>query len=95
MSNPVNPGTNKVPQSLFALSLKPSSPTSFPLAYGDNIWDVVHEGSCLAELTEAIGQFDQHTINELFAMLIIQLQQLIPPPETHVEFTDEFTEEFQ
>jgi hypothetical protein len=94
MSQPLNPNTNKVPQSLFPLSLKPSSPTSFPLAYGDNIWDVVQEGSSLAELTEAIGQFDQHTINELFAMLIIQLQTLIPPPETHTEFSDEFSEEF-
>lgn len=91
MSNPVNPGTNKVPQSLFPLSLKPSSPTSFPLAYGDNIWDVVHEGSSLAELTEAIGQFDQHTINELFAMLILSL---LPQPSTHVDFTEDFTDDF-
>lgn len=91
MSNPLNPNTNKVPQSLFPLSLKPSSPTSFPLAYGDNIWDVVQEGSSLAELTEAIGQFDQHTINELFAFLILSL---LHQPSTHVDFTGDFTDDF-
>lgn len=91
MSNPVNPSTNKVPQSLFPLSLKPSSPSSFPLAYCDNLWDVVQEGSSLAELTEAIGQFDQHTINELLAYMILQL---MPQPSTHVDFTDDFTDDF-
>lgn len=93
--NPIKPGTDKVRINLIPLTLQSSNPGDYPFAYVDNLWDVVQEGSSLGVLTEAIGQFDQHAINELFAMLIIQLQQLIPPPETHVEFTDEFTEEFQ
>lgn len=67
MSEPVNPSTNKVKQSLFPLSLQPSSPTSFPLAYGDNIWDVAEDGSSLAEQMGEEGQYDQHSINESLA----------------------------
>ncbi len=73
------------------LSFKPSSPSSFPIAYGDNIWDIAQDGSALAALTEAIGQFDQHTINELFAIILLRL---LPQPSTHQDFTDDFTDDF-
>lgn len=91
MSNPINPSTEKVRQVYYPLSLKPSNDEEFPLAYADNLWDVVHDGSALAQLTEAIGQFDQHTINELLATLIISL---LPQPSTHRDFTDDFTDDF-
>ena len=91
METPIKPSTDKVPQRYYPLSLVPSNDEEFPLAYADNIWDVVQQGTSLAELTGAIGQFDQHTINELLAALILQL---LPQPSTHCDFTDDFTDDF-
>lgn len=101
MSNPVNPSTQKVEQSFLPLSLKPSAPNRFPISYADNIWDVVNEGS-LSSLTEALGQFDQHTINELLAYHIVLLQQATDliwrlidgQPIEHHDFSDDFSYDF-
>lgn len=100
MSNPVNPSTDKVTQTRFPLSLAPSSPTTFPIAYADNIWDVAAAGSTLAFLLEGPGQYDQHTINEALAQLIHATNDLIwqlingGEPGQHHDFTDDFTDDF-
>ena len=75
-STPVNPSTEKVEQSFLPISLKPSS-SRFPISYADNIWDVANIGSTLAALTGSTGQYDQHTINELFAQFIVQISQVL------------------
>jgi hypothetical protein len=69
---PIKPNTNKVSQTSLGLSFSSSSPDDFPIVYADNVWDVVNSGTNLAELLENIGQFDQHTINELFARILIE-----------------------
>jgi len=69
---PIKNDTNKVSQSSLGLSLAPSNPNEFPIVYADNVWDVVNSETNLAELLENIGQFDQHTINELFARILIE-----------------------
>ena len=103
MSTPINPSTDKVEQSFFPISLKPSSPTTFPIAYADNVWDVVTELQQLAPLAEATGQFDQHTINELLAAKLLQIAQqglevvwlpISGEPTEHHDFTDDFTDDF-
>lgn len=102
MSTPVNPSTEKVRQVYYPLSLKPSNDEEFPLSYADNIWDVVRIGSTLSALTKNTGQFDQHTLNELFAQLLVEIteaieviwQQIDPDPPTHDDFTDDFTSDF-
>lgn len=76
MSEPVNPSTEKVEQSFLPISLKPSS-ARFPISYADAIWDIANIGSTLSALTQGTGQFDQHTINELFAQLIVSIQQTL------------------
>lgn len=91
MTDPVKPTIEKVTLSYIPLTLNSSDPESYPFAYVDNLWDVVLQGSSLAALTECIGQFDQHTINELLAAMILQL---MPQPSTHQDFTDDFNEDF-
>lgn len=75
-TTPVNPSTEKVEQSFLPISLKPSS-SRFPIAYADNVWDVAGVGSSLSALTEGTGQYDQHTLNELFAYTIAGLIQTL------------------
>ena len=70
MIQPIH-NTDKVDQTSLGLSLKPSNSSEFPTAYADNIWDIVADGSKLSELLENIGSFDQHTINELFATILL------------------------
>ena len=99
MSTPTNPSTDKVPQTRFPLSLAPSSPTTFPISYADNIWDVVTEGQTLADMLGQPGQYDQHTINEQLAQLIHQMidlywQLIGDDTPTHNDFTDDFTDDF-
>ena len=72
MSTPVNPATDKVEQQFLPISLKPSSPSRFPIVYADNAWDVIRGDSPLLPLSGATGQFDQHTLNELLALAIGQ-----------------------
>ena len=72
MSTPVNPSTDKVEQSFLPISLKPSSPSRFPIVYADGVWDVAYDGSALRQLTGCVGQFDQHTLNEALAQAIGQ-----------------------
>lgn len=100
-TTPVNPSTEKVRQTRFPLSLAPSSPTTFPISYADNIWDVVTEGQTLAALLGQPGQYDQHTINEQLAQYIYNVSELLwglinggNPPDTHSDFTDDFTDDF-
>lgn len=100
MSTPVNPSTEKVEQSFLPISLKPSS-ARFPIAYADNIWDVVTEGQTLAAMLGQAGQYDQHTINEQLAQYIYNVSELLwglinggNPPDTHHDFTDDFTDDF-
>ena len=76
-TTPINPSTDKVRQASLMLSLKPSDDEMFPIAYADNIWDVANIGSTLAALTGSTGQYDQHTINELFAQFIVQISQVL------------------
>lgn len=92
---PITPSTDKKTQTLVPLTFGSSAPSSYPFAYVDNLWDVVREGSNLAQLTEAIGQFDQHTINELLATLILQIITLITPPATHGSFNQSFSRSFE
>lgn len=101
MIPPINPSTNKVDQSYLPLSLKPSSPSRFPISYSDGIWDIVDSGSELSILTGKTGQFDQHTINELFGSnineifsSISEIWDYIQGSATHNDFTDDFTEDF-
>lgn len=102
MSVPVNPSTDKVRQSYFPLSLRPSNEDEFPIAYGDNLWDVVPSGSPIAALAGNTGQFDQHSINELMARSIILLQQFtnsvwlpISGQYDHpADFSDDFANDF-
>lgn len=77
MSNPINPSTEKIRQVFYPLSLKPSNDEEFPISYADNIWDVANIGSTLAALTGSTGQYDQHTLNELFAYTIAGLIQTL------------------
>lgn len=100
MSTPVNPSTEKVEQSFLPISLKPSS-ARFPISYADNIWDVVTAGQTLASLLGQPGQYDQHTINEALAQLIQGVTELYwqlinggNPPDTHHDFTEDFTDDF-
>lgn len=99
--NPKDPSTEKVRQTRFPLSLAPSSPTTFPIAYADDVWDLVQAGQTLASLLGAPGQYDQHTINEALAQLIQATNDLFWrminegfPPDTHSDFTDDFTDDF-
>lgn len=69
---PKSESTTKVYQNTLGLSVAPSNPDEFPIVYADNIWDVAENGSKLAELLENIGSFDQHTINELFARILLE-----------------------
>lgn len=69
---PKSENTEKVQQSNLGLSLAPSDPNAFPIVYSDNVWDIAESGSKLAELLNSTGQFDQHTINEFLAKLIIE-----------------------
>ena len=101
MSIPVNPSTEKVEQSFLPISIKPSAPSRFPISYSDNIWDVVNIESTLSGLTGNAGQFDQHTLNELFANQIYALLQsvgeiwdYIQGQPTHNDFTDDFSGDF-
>lgn len=97
---PIDPSTEKVRQTRFPLSLAPSSPTTFPIAYSDNLWDVVTAGQTLASLLGGPGQYDQHAINEALAQLIQATNdlywQLITggDPGDHNDFTDDFTDDF-
>ena len=88
---PVSDSTTKVTQSNLAISLKPSAPSRFPIIYSDNQWDIAALESALAELAGAAGTFDQHSINELFASILLRL---LPQPSTHQDFTDDFTDDF-
>lgn len=101
MSNPINPSTEKVTQTRFPLSLAPSSPSTFPISYADNIWDVVTAGQTLAALLGQPGQYDQHAINEALAQLIQNMTELFwqlinggVPEDIHNDFTDDFTDDF-
>lgn len=88
---PVSDSTTKVLQSNLAISLKPSAPSRFPINYADNQWDIAALESALAELAGSTGTFDQHSINELFASILLSL---LPQPSTHQDFTDDFTDDF-
>lgn len=71
--DPINPNDTKVEQSFFPLSLKPSSPTTFPLAYSDNIWDMVRQNTALFTISGQIGQYTQHDINEMIGQYVVQI----------------------
>ena len=90
-ATPVSNSTTKVQQSNIAFSMKPSAPNSFPIVYADNQWDIAAAASKLAELAGSTGTFDQHTINELFAQVLLTLLQ---PPVADGDFTDDFTSDF-
>lgn len=102
MSTPVNPSTEKVYQDYFPLSLKPSNEQQFPIAYADALWDVAIDGSALAALAEGTGQFDQHTVNELFAQAIASFAQALDvvwhsiqgQPQGRRDFSDDFSDDF-
>lgn len=64
---PKKPTIEKVDQTGLAISIKSSSPNSFPTAYGDDIWDVVDKDSSLSGVMDSSGQFSQHQINEALA----------------------------
>ena len=71
--NPINPNTEKVEQSFFPLSLKPSSPTSFPIAYSDDIRDVVRSNTSLVGIVGSVGQYTQRGINEMLGRSIADI----------------------
>ena len=88
---PINDSTQKVTQSTFPFSFAPSAPSRFPINYADNAWDIAAAASALAELAGAAATYDQHSLNELFAQLLLSL---LPQPSTHHDFTDDFTDDF-
>lgn len=69
---PKSENTTKTSQEYLGVSLRPSDPNSFPIVYADDVWDIAVSETNLAELLGNIGQFDQHTINELFARILIE-----------------------
>lgn len=100
MNNPHNTSTERVEQAGFGLSLMPSSPKRFPIAYADNIWDIVEAGQTLEALLGQPGQYDQHYINERLAQYIYNVNELLwglingGVPPAHHDFTDDFTDDF-
>lgn len=101
MSTPINPSTEKVEQSFLPISIKPSSPSRFPIAYADNLWDVVNGNTPLSSLTGNTGQFDQHTVNDIVAtQLVYLLQQVaslwdyVQGSAEHNDFSGDFSGDF-
>lgn len=88
---PVSENTTKVQQSNLPVSIKPMSPSLFPINYADNAWDIAAAETALAELAGQTGTYDQHSLNELFAQLILSL---LPQPSTHHDFSDDFSSDF-
>ncbi len=87
---PVSESTTKVQQQNLAVSIRPSAPSRFPINYADNQWDIAVAGSALAQLAESVGSFDQHSLNELFAYILLQL--LSQP--SHHDFAADFSSDF-
>lgn len=90
-ATPISDSTTKVAQSNIGFSMKPSAPSSFPIIYADNQWDIAQAASYLATLCGTTGTFDQHTLNELFAQFLLIL---LLPPVAEGDFTDDFTSDF-
>lgn len=59
--------TSKTTETSLGLTLAPSS-DALPIAYDDNVWDIVDASSPLASIMpNGAGQYDQHAINEALA----------------------------
>ena len=68
MATPINPNTSKNVVSSMGSTFESGNPNEYPIAYDDNVWDVVtNEDTEMKELLGGIGQFDQHTINKNLA----------------------------
>ena len=71
MATPKKNTTTKDALHALPIALKSSNGDEFPIAYCDNIWDIVAAQSKLIGVLGSIGQYDQHTINEALAELAI------------------------
>lgn len=69
MANPIDGSTTKVSQHALPVSLKPSNPNSFPLAYASDLRDIAYENTDLASVMGSTGQFTQAQINEALAAM--------------------------
>ena len=77
MAQAKKPTTAKSPISSMGLTFESGNPANYPIAYCDNIWDIAQQGTELAEKLGGIGQYDQHTINEMFAGGISKIAETI------------------
>lgn len=67
MATPKDNTTTKKAVSSMGMTFESGNPATYPIAYDDNVWDNVFEGSELASILGGSGQFDQHVINETLA----------------------------
>ncbi len=83
-----------VPATLKSSNGNAESEGGFPIAYADNIWDVVDKTNSpkLAEVMneENGGQYDQHTINEQLAVGVADVSELKADVEELKATTAEF-----
>ena len=77
MAQAKKPTTTKSPISSMGLTFESGNPANYPIAYGDNIWDIAQQNSELADKLGGVGQYDQHTINEVFAGGISKIAETI------------------
>ena len=73
MATPKKNTTTKDALHALPIALKSSNGDEFPIAYCDNIWDIVAAQSKLIGVLGSIGQYDQHSINEALAELAIPI----------------------
>lgn len=73
MATPKKNTTTKDALHALPIALKSSNGDEFPIAYCDNIWDIVAAQSKLIDILGSIGQYDQHSINEALAELAIPI----------------------
>ena len=70
----INNNTQKVDQNTFSLSFAPSNSTEFPIAYGDDVWDISRNDSSLYDVMGSEGSFTQHDINENISKGLLKSQ---------------------
>ena len=78
MATPKIDNSTKIEQSGFGISFKSANPAEYPIAYQDDLWDVVDKTSNLAKVlnTQSDGQYDQHSINEELSKGIVDSVKL-------------------
>ncbi|MBR2196452.1 MAG: hypothetical protein IJ911_12680 [Salinivirgaceae bacterium] len=79
MATPKKNNIVKSPISSMGLTFESGNPAEYPIAYSDNIWDLVRAATSpnLADTLGVDGQYDQHTINEVLAEKISLLAAVV------------------